>query len=481
MPSGSISKEHLQTSLIDFYILSQGVPVQFKQQQTFQQVRLKIINAWKRTLLRDIEFCIACEARHIADKIARPINCDWSTWFQTQFGEVGGAWYTRWKSALKHAPLIDPDEPADIDMLEDVTYVIQKNEGNSKSRIGSYIAGKTAERELGLSLIEVCTRLFDPKLVHWHGGFGGNAWKRITDTLFHLWYATDLTEIVQLIDTCFALHHNTNIVFNKNIIWSHNGYGWIQQWLDYKWAAYSPISLLGFASPLLQMLVAQTGFNMGSDLPPSALEKRTDEFQQGKVVVLDEDGEKRNAEIKTVQGDYFKSIVLIAPHYNIQKTFGKHTKMLNVRIYSQEEFLDRFVEFEKKLEVHVDMATGPDKSVMIEFPKMQEIYAEKIQTAKPMIVTVYEEILTQVMAKGYTLGHLLEGTNLIRFRLKQHPKPLRFYFLMTASGFEGRVGYTDEENFELSKKFISFKKEPETLKLLSAVQACVDKHLADGE
>ena len=474
MPGGVFLAEELKTALIDFYILSKGVPSQFTDSHEYQQYRLATINAWKRTLLRDIEFCCACELRHIADSTANPKgHTHWKDWFQTRFGDMGATWYSKW-STLRHNPPLPSCKDGTANA--DIAYLMHANMNNSKGRKYSYLAAKNLEFQHGLSLIEICVKVFDPALVTWSGSYGGKAWQRIAQTMFHLWHAIDLTEIVHLIDTAFALHHNTNIVFNKNSIWAGgSSYTWIQSWLDYKWAAYSPVSLMGLASPELRNLVTKAGFNMGTDFAPRILARKGNGVKPGQSVGLTEEGHKHVAKVNSVHGDYFKSVVLTGGHYKVQKTFGKYTKTLNLRIYSLEEFLNRL---DGAYEMGVDKAVpGADKPVYGPGPIQQLM--DDFLYFKSHLHSVYEALATHVMKKGlgYSLGNFLEAGTSARFRLKGHPNSLRFYFLTTSAGLEVHVGLTEFEDIGGAKLLTTVQKGG-VAKLLGLLKMTMDTHLA---
>lgn len=439
-PAG-IPSERLQEALIDFYILSRGVPPQFDV-RTFQPIRMGVINAWKRTLIRDIEFCMACEARHMRDHVAAPKGANgWPAWFKLHFGEVGEAWYSRWCTLAASGKPKASDVPAHWadDVLADVAYVTAMNAGNMAERLRSYIAAKHAEEDLGLSLIEVCTRLFDPTHVAWRGAYGGKAWMRIAQTLFSLWLATDATEIVHLIDTAFALHHNTNVVFNKNSVWACGGQGhvWIQRWLDYKWAANSPVSLLGLASDALQATVAHTGFHLRNALSPEDLAKPTN-FPPGQCITILDGAESCDANVVLVAGDYFRSVVLASDHYQVEKTFGKTTKTLHNRVYLLEELLP--ILFCVKIgsyAVGVDMAKQTPQ--VLDPPHYAEFLA-----FKPQLAALYDFAEAAAIGLGGEIGTYLEDGTTVRFRVKGLAKPLRFYFMMVDAGLRMSVGHTVE-------------------------------------
>jgi len=469
---------------MDFYILSQGVPPQLDS-EVFQRVRMGIINAWKRTLIRDIEFCIACEARHMGDTIATPKKQPgWLSFFKTHFGEVGEAWFSQWQAHQGGKPKAkDVPNHWDEDELADVAYVLTQNAANDGNRLRSYFSAKTAESNLGLSLIEVCTKVFDPALVAWHGGYGGKAWQRIAAALFDLWYATDATEIVRLIDTCFALHHNTNIVFNKNQIWAqpHAGHSWIQRWLDYKWAAHSAVSLLGLASDAVQSLAAATGFHMARDLAPADLAKRTD-IAPGWVLTLKDGLEVYAANVVHVGGDYFRSVILSGEHYQVHKTFGKHEKVLHERVYLLNELLPLVTDM-KAYTVGVDKAAKAPKAASASLPDHGCFdlphYAE-FQALKPQLTALYDYVETLAAERGATVGSFLEDKVTVRFRVKGLKSPLRFYFMMTDLGLRMSVGSTEEADLVESKPVL-VSKNPTDKQLREAVQAAFKKADALGE
>jgi len=481
MPNGTFAAADLKPALIDFYILSQGIPSQFNSSPILQQHRLATINSWKRTLIRDIEFCIACELRHIDDNTAKPYGGPWPHWFQSHFGDIGSLWYSKWKS-LKSSPTLPQSK--DPEFNDDLAYVMHINASNSKKRKGSYLAGKSAELQHGLSLIEVCCKAFDPGKVKWGGAFGGKAWQRIAQTLLALWHAIDLTEIVHLIDTAFALHHNTNIVFNKNKIWAGgSAYSWIQQWLDYKWAAHSPVSLLGLASPQLQGMVQYVGFQMGTDFSPKTLVQKDTPLPPGQAVVLEEDGKQVTAVIVEAPGRYFKSVVLKSPQWKVQKVFGKYAKELNMKIYSHEEFLVRLKATQgfnlSKAMQGIKKSTGKVGKTFKKFKKslVESPTYQAFLHYKSILHSVYEKMSEYVIGKGYTLGSFLEDGQAFRFRLKGHSQPLRFYFVVDFEGnLEVRKGLTAEEDVTASKLLLKVTKK-ETDKILPLLKGVVEAHL----
>ena len=431
--------------------------------------------------------------RHLTDNHSHPKDAtNWTYWFEKHFGQIGRVWWDKW-IALKETSTFP--QTKDPQVTEDVKYILAINSGNSSKRKRSYLAAKNAEMQHGLSLMEVATQAFHPSYANWDGGYGGPAWHRIAETIYRLWHATDLGDIVHLIDTAFALHHNNDIVFNKNHIWQRNGdYAWIQSYLDYKWAAYSPVSLLGLASKALQELLRSTGFCMKIELSPKQLENKTEVLtifaqKTSPMVKLKENGSAHPVQVRSHHGDFFQSVVVKGPLFSAQKLFGKYSKTLNLRVYSLEEFLARYVSEEKKDDPLATQGKGhgakakefsfltdktkPKKSekpslkkdVMAALaanhidspvlhssphaPPASDIEVDPIDAFTPALSQAYEKLTVHLSETfpGLELGNFLASHNMIRFRIKNVDPPLRFFFQApTASGLRFLMSKDHEAN-----------------------------------
>jgi hypothetical protein len=330
----------LPAALIDFYVLSRGAPPEFGDPEPLLRHRMDTINSWRRTLIRDLEFCCACELRHLHDSHAKPLDhSKWESWFAAHFGAVGPAWIARHRTG--HANATGVPKTGEPSFDEDVAYVRASNQSNHSSRMRSYYGAKHAEALNGLSLLEVAAAAFDTKKVKWSGGYGGTAWRRIAETAVDLWHAVDMQDVVRLIDTAFALHHNNAIVFNKHLGWMRQGsHSWIQDWLDYKWSANSPESLLGFASPALQNVVKAGAPRIGRRLRQRQL--AVPEPLEGQSHMIRLNGSKPFvAKVTAVGRGYFRTVVMEANQFKAQKTFGKHKKVIRLRAFSLREFRER--------------------------------------------------------------------------------------------------------------------------------------------
>jgi len=334
------TQSELPAALIDFYVLSRGAPPEFGDPEPLLRHRMDTINSWRRTLIRDLEFCCACELRHLHDTHAKPLDHPkWESWFAAHFGAVGPAWIARHRTG--HANATGVPKTGEPSFDEDVAYVRASNQSNHSSRMRSYYGAKHAEALNGLSLLEVAAAAFDTKKVKWSGGYGGTAWRRIAETAVDLWHAVDMQDVVRLIDTAFALHHNNAIVFNKHLGWTRQGsHSWIQDWLDYKWSANSPESLLGFASPALQNVVKAGAPRIGRRLKQRQL--AVPEPLEGQSHMIRLNGSKPfAAKVTAVGRGYFRTVVMEANQFKAQKTFGKHKKVIRLRAFSLREFRER--------------------------------------------------------------------------------------------------------------------------------------------
>jgi hypothetical protein len=357
-----------------------------------------------------------------------------------------------------------------------VAYVFKAHDSNG-ARCKSYVAAKCAEAQHGLSLIEVCNKVYDPKYSHWSSAFGGSKWQVVANTLFQLWMATDLSEIMRLIDTAFALQHNTAIVFNKNRLWKGpNSYLWIMETLDAKWTAISPESLLGYASKPLKEVVRANGFSRSFEVAPKKLAV---EPHVGMQVTLRDGSSFVEARVKNIVGGYFKSITVESPSFAIHKQAGKYSKTVNFKIYSLAEFLHR-LGAAPPMHVGVDMAKGPDKSVTVAPVPANKPKAQQAKTAihfmqyKAALSSAYEALFDYVQGKGFALGSFLVDGSKVRFRLKGHTSPLRFYFACIGGELKASVGHTD--NVGAAQHGVTFSK-PDSDSILSFLKGKVDAHI----
>lgn len=451
MPDGCFHINELQEAIIDFYILSNGIPPQLGTSRQLQQHRIDVINAWRRTLIRDIEFCIACEIRHMADTIANSKSGTWENTFAHHFGEVGKVWYTKW-NLLRTNPALGA--VLEAEQTEDVLYVLKNNESNHADRKGSYIAAKVAEQTLGLSLIEVATVIFNPTNVYWKGAYGGHNWRMIAQTLLSLWHATDIMEIVGLIDTSFALHHNTSVVFTKNHIWAKGGsYSWIQLMLDYKWAAHSSMSLMGMASDTLQKAVLNSTGKLNEGLSPKCLALTNMVFDAGQSIYLMEDGQEHKSILKYKHKSIFGSYVIHGDQYMATKTYGKKKKQTFIKVYSTEELLERVL---LKANSPVQSKPVPDSPPA---KNTKDVNPEATAFANK-VVDVITQVYTSLKASVQTIAvkykqDIILGTLQVlgisggfRFRLKGIHSPCRFYFtLIPGNVLRISKGLTREADF----------------------------------
>lgn len=436
--SSAFISEQLHPAIIDFYLLAQGVPSHFNDDGRLRDYRTDLINSWRRTLIRDIEFCIACEIRHIHDGKGSPKNFPhWGAWFEHHFGSVGSFWYQNYKSIAhkgrEYAPVTDNDE-----FNEDVKYVFNHHDKHSP-RARSYIAAKCAEAQHGLSLIEVCDKAYNPKFAHWKGGFGGSKWHTVAHTLFQLWMTSDPSEIIQLIDTAFALQHNNAVVFDKNKIWAgSDSHSWIMKVLDVKWVAVSPDSLLGYASKPLKEAIAALRIVRPFEVPPKqSLLKPT----VGMIVEMEEGGALVSAHVDEVVGDTFQSVKVSSTAFTLHKTVGKFGKVVNFRIYSLPEFLRKvnrvitpnepskpklFNGLFEPASTFKGHGNKPTQYVQIHVAKNP--FQDKIAMA-------YDALSSYIEKHGLTLGTFITYSPnqphlfACRFRVLGASKPLRFYLL----------------------------------------------------
>ena len=122
----AFSAKELRPGIFDFYILSKGVPPEFRDDGTLSSYRTDLLNRWRRTLIRDIEYCLACELRHLYDNCSTLIaTTSVADWFAKRFGEVGTLWHAKWASVLKHGKMNscypqtdDADFNADMRVIE---------------------------------------------------------------------------------------------------------------------------------------------------------------------------------------------------------------------------------------------------------------------------------------------------------------------------------------------------------------------------
>jgi hypothetical protein len=434
----------LERAIFDFYILATGIPAS-QPDRALLKYRFQTINRWRRTLLRDIEFCCACELRHINDGTASPKEGSWEAWFKEEFGKVGNLWYQKFHKMATDAGMIPPfsDHGLPLDQVEDMASILEGNQNNSSSRIRSYVAAKLAEGAHGLSLIEVSEKAFDPKKVYWDSSYGGKKWYEIAKCLYELWNAKDMKTIVECIDRAFALHHNCNVVFTKNSIWSKHGHGWILKALDKKWAAMSPHSLLGLCSETLRDLVTAVG-DSSAPVPLSAFQFAS-QIAAGVSVTLPYNVE---AVVKKIwDNGMFRSIQVNSPHFKAIKTAKGSIKY---RIYSMEELL-------RGLE-GVNVSGSPSLPVPPDDEKEAPV-PDSLSKFVLGVQGVHGNLLT-VVAESFSLGlggcYAQDGV--ARFQLKGST-PLRFYFVFheDADRIELKVGKTKENNLGEAKQHKLYK------------------------
>ena len=432
----AFKKDELQRAVIDFYILATGVPVAFQDHAgNIAAYRYSLIERWRRTLLRDIEYCLACELRHALDGTGkfRPDSTKPSAWFKAQFGEPGLLWYQTWTSYLDGKNISNTPTFADSATQEDfdAVFAANVNAKNPSKRHRSYIGAKVAEETNGLSLIEVAFRVFNPAFVRWPSAYGGAKWRQVARVLFDLWLSSNVSNVVQLIDVAFALQHNTGVVFNKNSIWSSKGsYTWIQKMLDMRWAAQSCFSLLGMASPQLQKMVSEHPFVLPSALSPEETSKTIPSV--GSKVSIVCGGKTLSTKIERVETSIFETVVLSAEEFKVVKKIGDALREVNLRAFSGEEFRRAL-----KQALPVQASTSPlPASSEEEEESEQEVFTEAVQTAYlAASVALMDYTKSKEGAdKPYSIGTLIAGEGGWRFRLKGHPVPLRLYFMQFKSG-----------------------------------------------
>ena len=500
----AFTSSEIRKAIFDFYILSKGIPSEFQDDGRLRNYRTDLLNRWRRTLLRDIEYCLACELRHLFDGTAKayPHGTTWEDWFKKHFQDIGVAWRGKYRALFAQGQAVPSTGDPEFD---EAVSTIMKAHGVAVSakkgkRMRSYLAAKGAEAMHGLSLIEVSERAFDPKYVHWNHAYGGAKWNNVAATMHALLYTTDATEIVHLIDTAFALQHNTAIVFNKNALWAGpNNYVWLMEALDYKWVAISPQALLGFASEGMQEMVRALGFRCAREVPPGNMHFRP---MMGATLRINLEGQVIDLKIKTVAGAFYRSVAVASPTFKMHKQSGKYAKELDTRVFLWEDLAARaqgwIVEGTK---THTKpSSTAGTPPLMVDKDKFGDLNdalkaglekLKKTKTVNPLLAkyktdqsflafkaalsAAYESFEGHVSALGYSLGSFLEKGYTIRFRVVGAPKPCRFYFVFDAGAktVDMHVGKTEEQDLFSANKVSTFSK-PDS----GAILARLEKHLS---
>jgi hypothetical protein len=150
-----------------------------------------------------------------------------------------------------------------------------------------------------------------------------------------------------------------------------------------------------------------------------------------------------------VEGSFFKSVVLQGSKYKVQKTFGKHSKTINLRIYLMEEFLQRLQSVEEVLPMG-HKAKGALSKAIAGLAAAGNPFTSKnyivFQHYRTLLQSAYEKFAEGVTAAGLVMGNFLEANTTVRFRVKGGTQPLRFYFSVEDEKLQALVGHTEQED-----------------------------------